>query len=99
MNCLTLGANDPYPDAVVSLWRLNSEGKVAEKFLYVAALIKPNCIFMYSKFVVRIKPFNRIGFYTGSSNKSGRMENSAIIGELKIPRHKNFRLLVVSTSA
>ena len=99
VNFLTSGANDPYPDAVVSLWRLDSEGKVSEKFLYVAALIKSNCILVLQKFLYNLEPFNTLGFYTGRSHKSGRMENSAIIGELGIPRLQNFRILVVSTSA
>ena len=97
MNFLTSGANDPFPDAVVSLWRLDREGKVAETFLYVAALIKSNCIIVLRKFLYNLEPFNTIGFYTGRSYKSGRMENSAIIGELEVSKYQNFRLLVVST--
>ena len=55
VNFLTSGANDPYPDAVVSLWRLDSEGKVAETFLYVAALIKSNCIIVLQKFLYNLE--------------------------------------------
>ena len=100
MNRLTLGANDPFPDAVVSLWRLNKEGRKAENLLCVAALIKPNGIFILRRFLDTLQPLKTIGFYTGPSHKNlGRMENSVIVDATGVGSMKDSCILIVSTSA
>ena len=97
MNRLTSGAIDPFPDAVVSLWRLDSAGRVPQKFICVAALITPNYIFTIKVFLNNIRPLKTIGFYTGRSfRESKRMENSVIIDEIYI--HKIYTILIVRIS-
>ena len=100
MKRLTLGANDPYIDSTVSLWRLDKEGRKAEKFLYVAALIKPNGIFILERFLDTLQPLKTIGFYTGSEEKNlGRMENSVIVYATSVPAILYSCILIVSTPA
>ena len=94
-----LDARGPYPDAVVSLWRLDLEGKEADTFLSLGVLIRSNWILISRNILNNLLPLNTIGFYTGRSfDESREMENSAIIYELKIEGFETFIILVVSTS-
>ena len=100
MNRLTSGANDPYIDSTVSLWRLDKDGMKAETFLCVAALIKPNSIFILEHFLNTLQPLKTIGFYTGSEKKNlGRMENSVIVDAIRLTFMRQSCILIVSTSA
>ena len=95
-----LDAGDPYPDAVVSLWRLDLEGKEAVEFLCIGALIRSNWILIPQNILKNLLPLNTIGFYTGRSFKESRkMENSAIIEDLNIAVSERLIILVVSTLA
>ena len=98
INYLISGANDPFPNAVVSFWRLDSKGSVPDKFLGVGALIEPNLIFIRTQLLEILRPLKTIGFYTGRSfSMSKTMENSAIVEEITVYEENSF--LVVSTSA
>ena len=100
MNRLTSGANDAYTDSTVSLWRLDKEGRKEDKFLYVAALIKPNAIFILEQFLDTLQPLKTIGFYTGSKKKNlARMEDSVIVYATSVPAILKACILIVSTSA
>ena len=95
-----LDARGPYPDAVVSLWRLDLEGKEADTFLSLGVLIRSKWILITRDALDNLLPLNTIGFYTGRSFADSRkMENSAIIEELNILGCDRFVILVVSTSA
>ena len=94
----SLDAGDPYPDAVVSLWRLDLEEKVAENFLCIGVLISSNLILITRYILGNLLPLHTIRFYTGRSfDESREMENSAIIDELRIVGNNKFTILVVST--
>ena len=87
-----------YPDAVVSLWRLDLEGREAEKLLCVGVLMRSNWILIPYDNFEKLLPLNTIGFFTGHSFDNTReMENSVIIDELRIERNDKFTILVVST--
>ena len=93
------GTDDLYPNALVSLWRLDLKEKVAETFLCVGALIKSNWIIILSYFIESLIPFNTIGFFTGRSyNQTRRIEVSSIVDKLHIKRDARFIILIVSTS-
>ena len=94
INWLNKDAEDPFPDAVVSLWRLDPTGRVPETFISVAALITPNYIFTLRQFIFR--PLKTIGFKTGCNFMGPKgMEDSVIIDDLHIKRA--YTILVVST--
>ena len=94
------GANHPFPEAVVSLWRMDPRGRLPRTFLYSGALIKPNCIFILDRFLRELHPLRTIGFYTGRSYLTSRtVEKSAIIDVHVIPAHQEFIILLVSTPA
>ena len=98
INYLISGANDPFPNAVVSFWRMDSKGSAPETFWGVGALIKPNLIFIRTQLLAFLRPLKTIGFYTGRSfSISKTMENSAIVEEITTCNKYSF--LVVSTSA
>ena len=100
LNRLTSGADDPYTDTTVSLWRLDKEGRKAENFLCVAALIKPNGIFILERFLDTLQPLKTIAFYTGSRQKNpDGMENSIIVDATGVGSITETCILIVSTSA
>ena len=55
---------EPYPDAVVSFWRVDEQNE-PETLLYVGALIKPNWILVPRDFFLPSETFKNIRIYTG----------------------------------
>ena len=97
MNWLTSGANEPFPDAVVTIWRLDPAGRLPQTFISLAPLITPNYIFTLRKYIDDIRPLKTIGFCTGHNCKeTKKMENSIIIDDFCV--QQLFTILVVSIS-
>ena len=105
MNWFTLGA-EPFPDAVVSFWRVDEQNE-PETLLYVGALIKPNWILVPSGFFLPPETLKNIRIHTGPAfknagsilDKSKNVIDFKILGKIEIPLNDRFIILVVSTSA
>ena len=89
---------DPYPDAVVSFWRLKEEIK---ELLYVGFLIESNWILFPRDFYETLKTFKNIILHTGRKYKTEthRPIKSIIVEEKEIPGTNRFIILVVSAPA
>ena len=98
INQLNLGADDPYPDAVVSFWQLK-EG--IKELLYIGALIESNWILFPRDFYETLKTCKNIILHTGRKYKTEthRPIKSTIVGEKVIPGTNRFIILVVSNPA
>ena len=98
MNWLNLDENDPYPDAIVSFWRLNNSAGPNE-LIYVGALIQSNCILVPRDSLNTLKPFKNIGLCIGRSYKTHSPIIPFAVEIKEIPKTDKFIILVVSTSA
>ena len=97
---------EPYPDAVVSFWRV-TEQNLPKELLCVGALIKPNWIVIPKGIFEPLETFDDIRLYTGRKMKRDKIhdeENSnfinfKIVGRKFVATDFKLMIFVVSTSA
>ena len=94
---------DPFPEAVVSFWRLD-ENETPIELLYVGALIESNFILVSRDALHILTPFNTIGIYTRHMYTAdlptpSKLVYHTIIEIKEISKHSRFIILVVSTFA
>ena len=94
---------DPFPEAVVSFWRLD-ENETPIELLYVGALIESNFILVSRDALHILTPFDSIGIYT-RHKYTAKLPTSfkpvyhTIVEIKEVSKHSRFIILVVSTFA
>ena len=105
MNSFTPGL-EPYPDAVVSFWRVDKQN-VPKELLCVGALIKPNWIIIPKGILEPSETFDDIRLYTGREMNKDKIYDAShsnfinfkIVGRKFIATDFKLMIFVVSTSA
>ena len=105
INSFTPGL-EPYPDAVVSFWRVDKQN-VPKELLCVGALIKPNWIVIPKGIFEPSETFDDIFLFTGRKMKNDKIRykdksnliNFKIVGRKFIEPDFKLLIFVVSTSA